>query len=152
MLWSLPRILTMRKHRWAAYPPTPRTSAATSPSRTAPLPRASADQACTSSRWEQAPRRSCHGQNRLSRLPSRRSTPHAPRNALHPSTCGGPSINRALHCHPERSEGSVWMGLEMLHCAQHDREGCLVTLSAAKGLSGWALRCFVALDLSEGPP
>jgi hypothetical protein len=24
-------------------------------------------------------------------------------------------------CHPERSEGSVWMGGEMLRCAQQDR-------------------------------
>src|SRR3989442_1597798 len=26
-------------------------------------------------------------------------------------------------CHPERSEGSVSMGREMLRCAQHDRTG-----------------------------
>ena len=26
----------------------------------------------------------------------------------------------APSCHPERSEGPIWMGLEMLCCAQHD--------------------------------
>jgi hypothetical protein len=31
------------------------------------------------------------------------------------------AIHRPLHCHPERSEGSVAMGSEMLRCAQHDR-------------------------------
>ena len=30
------------------------------------------------------------------------------------------TINRPLHCHPERSEGSVALGREMLRCAQHD--------------------------------
>jgi hypothetical protein len=30
------------------------------------------------------------------------------------------AMNRPLHCHPERSEGSVAMGVEMLRCAQHD--------------------------------
>ncbi len=29
-------------------------------------------------------------------------------------------IHRHLQCHPERSEGSVAMGREMLRCAQHD--------------------------------
>src|SRR2546426_524369 len=45
-------------------------------------------------------------------------------------------------CHPERSEGSVSMGREMLRCAQHDRTGfeCVVTLSAAKGRSGWTVK------------
>jgi len=28
---------------------------------------------------------------------------------------------RTLACHPERSEGSVALGVEMLRCAQHDR-------------------------------
>jgi hypothetical protein len=32
-------------------------------------------------------------------------------------------INRPLHCHAERSEGSVTLGSEMLRCAQHDRAG-----------------------------
>jgi hypothetical protein len=37
----------------------------------------------------------------------------------------------------------------MLRCAQHDRgPGSLVTLSAAKGLSGWAPRCFAALSMT----
>src|SRR5229473_2841244 len=31
------------------------------------------------------------------------------------------AIHRPIHCHPERSEGSVAMGSEMLRCAQHDR-------------------------------
>jgi hypothetical protein len=30
-------------------------------------------------------------------------------------------IHRHLHCHPERSEGSVALGSEMLRCTQHDR-------------------------------
>ncbi len=42
----------------------------------------------------------------------------------------------ALACHhftlfsarSERSEGSVWMGLEMLRCAQHDRVRLLLPL------------------------
>jgi len=45
----------------------------------------------------------------------------------------------ALACHPERSEGSVALGVEMPH---------LVTLSAAKGLSRWAARCFAALSMT----
>ena len=51
--------------------PTLRTNAVTSPSRTAPSQRASGGRAYTSSRWVLAPRRSLHGQNQLSRLPSR---------------------------------------------------------------------------------
>jgi hypothetical protein len=31
-----------------------------------------------------------------------------------------------MECHPERSEGSLAMGREMLRCAQHDRAGDLV--------------------------
>jgi len=31
-----------------------------------------------------------------------------------------PPIHRPQHCHPERSEGSVVLGREMLRCAQHD--------------------------------
>src|SRR6266496_408910 len=82
----------------------------------------------------------------------------------------------ALSCHPERSEGSVSLALELLRCPQHDRVGSLVTLSrsegsvslglellrcpqhdrgpsfvtlsAAKGLSPWASRCFVALSMT----
>ncbi len=45
----------------------------------------------------------------------------------------------ALACHPERSEGSVALGVEMPH---------LVTLSAAKGLSRWVWRCFAALSMT----
>ncbi len=36
----------------------------------------------------------------------------------------------------------------MLRCAQHDKVGSLVPLSAAKGLSGWASRCFAALSMT----
>jgi len=28
-----------------------------------------------------------------------------------------------MFCHPERSEGSIAIGREMLRCAQHDRTG-----------------------------
>ena len=54
----------------------------------------------------------------------------------------------ALSCHPEHSEGSVSLGLQMLRRPQHDRVGSLVTLSVAKGLSPWPSRCFVALSMT----
>jgi hypothetical protein len=50
-------------------------------------------------------------------------------------------VDVSSRCHPERSEGSVSVGVEMLRCAQHDSPIMLplfphaVTLSAAKGLS-----------------
>ena len=40
------------------------------------------------------------------------------------------------------------MGLQMLRCPQHDRGPSFVTLSAAKGLSRWVSRCFVALSMT----
>ena len=46
-----------------------------------------------------------------------RTSEHSPRNDE--SAVG--AINRPLHCHAERSEGSVVLGCEMLRCAQHDR-------------------------------
>src|SRR5439155_4665165 len=62
------------------------------------------------------------------------------------------SLNGMAHsCHPERSEGSVPLGLGMLRCPQRDRVGALVTLSVAKGLSGWASRCFAALSMTGCP-
>ncbi len=58
----------------------------------------------------------------------------------------------ALSCHPERSEGSVSLDVEMLRFAQHDRVGSLVTLSVAKGLSRWPSSCFAALSMTGWVP
>ncbi len=43
----------------------------------------------------------------------------------------------APSCHPERSEGSVRMGVEMLRCAQHDRA---VLLARHRHLSAFRLQ------------
>src|SRR5713226_3285732 len=72
-------------------------------------------------------------------------------------------LSAALHCHPERSEGSFSMGTEMLRYAQHDNLGSLcspgvspfatlkvslllwsVTLRYAQGLSA-PLECHPSL-------
>ncbi len=50
-------------------------------------------------------------------------------------------------CHPERSEGSGAKGDE---CSAIGYDLCLVTLSAAKGLSRRAARCFAALSMTKG--
>jgi hypothetical protein len=47
-------------------------------------------------------------------------------------------MKSTLHCHPERGEGSVALGSEMLRCAQHDSavtptDGQIVLLKAISG-------------------
>ncbi len=41
-------------------------------------------------------------------------------------------VTAALACHPERSEGSLAMGKEMLRCAQHDSTDFVRTLPIAR--------------------
>src|SRR6266700_2426627 len=82
-----------------------------------------------------------------------RTSEHSPRNDE--SAVG--AINRPLHCHLERREGPVALGRKMLRCAQHDNAAKPavspgVMLSAAKGLSRWAARCFAALSMTGLSP
>ena len=54
----------------------------------------------------------------------------------------------ALSCHPERSEGSVSLDVEMLRFAQHDRVGSLVTLSRSEGSVSLGLELRIEADKS----
>ncbi len=59
-----------------------------------------------------------------------------------------PGVPRAAapECHPERSEGSVAMGTEMLRCAQHDRAALrMIGLSFPATLRLWLMRIGVPL-------
>jgi hypothetical protein len=62
-------------------------------------------------------------------------------------------MKSALHCHPERSEGSGALDSEMLRFAQHDSAvppaaspGCHPERS--EGLARWAASCFAECTLS----
>jgi hypothetical protein len=55
-------------------------------------------------------------------------------------------------CHPERSEGSLLMGPQMLRCAQHDRTGfgCENSSSALGVLSAIQMKKVKSIIASHG--
>jgi hypothetical protein len=62
----------------------------------------------------------------------------------------GIDMHTAFSCHPERSEGSVALGREMLRCAQH---GSVVTNTDARiNLLHWIIRTYEGPDYFVNQP